>query len=90
MQEKTINIWQKKTDWIVDNGGMVLVNVHPDYINFSKNSNSTEQFNINIYKKFLEYIKNNYNGNYWNPLPMQLAKFTKQSIFAKSLQSWKT
>jgi hypothetical protein len=80
MQEKTINIWQKKTDWIVENGGMVLVNVHPDYINFSKNSNSTEEFYVNIYIEFLEYIKKKYWGNYWNPLPKQLAKFIRQSI----------
>lgn len=81
MQEKTINIWQKKTDWIVENGGMVLVNVHPDYINFSKNSNLTEEFNVNIYIEFLEYIKKKYFGNYWNPSPDQLAKFISNQYF---------
>jgi len=31
------DIWKRKVDWIVQNGGMVLVNVHPDYVNFSQN-----------------------------------------------------
>jgi peptidoglycan/xylan/chitin deacetylase (PgdA/CDA1 family) len=32
MKEKTPKIWTDKLDWIALNEGMVLVNVHPDYI----------------------------------------------------------
>jgi len=84
IKAKSTDIWKEKLDWVAENGGMVLVNVHPDYINFSKNSNSAEEFNVNIYIEFLEYIKKNYHENYWNPLPKQLANFTKHSIFSKS------
>jgi hypothetical protein len=67
MREKTIKIWQEKTDWIAKNGGMVLVNVHPDYINFNNNlTNINEEFSINIYKDFLNYIISNYNNQFWN------------------------
>ena len=36
MREKNINIWKHKLDWVAENGGMVLVNYHPDYMNFSE------------------------------------------------------
>jgi hypothetical protein len=34
LQEQNIDVWKKKVDWIVQKGGMVLLNTHPDYINF--------------------------------------------------------
>ncbi len=30
--EQTIDIWKKKVDWLVQQGGMVLINTHPDYM----------------------------------------------------------
>jgi hypothetical protein len=30
----TIDVWCKKLDWMVQNCGMALVNVHPDYLCF--------------------------------------------------------
>jgi len=35
MEEKSIDIW-KKLDWVADQGGMVLLNVHPDYLNIGE------------------------------------------------------
>ncbi len=34
LREKDIGIWKNKIDWIVANGGMALLNSHPDYMNF--------------------------------------------------------
>jgi hypothetical protein len=34
MKEKNIDIWKQKLDWIAENGGMALVNTHPDYMKF--------------------------------------------------------
>ena len=34
MRKKNIEIWKNKLDWIVKNGGMALLNTHPDYMNF--------------------------------------------------------
>lgn len=79
MREKTIKIWQEKTDWIAKNGGMVLVNVHPDYINFSNIETNIEEVSIDIYKQFLSYLKTKYSNQYWNPLPKQLADYIKNS-----------
>ena len=42
MQEKNIDIWKKKLDWIVDHGGMALFITHPNYMNFNKTSRYDE------------------------------------------------
>ena len=44
MKEQNIEIWKNKLNWITEKGGMVLVNTHPDYMNF--NSGETGIWNI--------------------------------------------
>ncbi|NIO22181.1 MAG: hypothetical protein GTN76_16005, partial [Candidatus Aenigmarchaeota archaeon] len=44
MKENGIDIWRRKLDWIAENGGMVLVNVHPDYMNFGKKRPGIEEY----------------------------------------------
>ncbi|MFZ2322565.1 MAG: polysaccharide deacetylase family protein [Ignavibacteriaceae bacterium] len=78
MREKSIKIWQNKADWIIKNNGMVLVNSHPDYINFNGNF-LTEEFSISLYKSFLVYIRDNYSGQFWNPLPRELADYIRKN-----------
>jgi hypothetical protein len=34
MQEKNIDIWKKKLDWIADQGGMALFIAHPGYMQY--------------------------------------------------------
>ena len=74
MEEKDNSIWEKKLDWIAANGGMALINVHPDYINF-ENKASLEEYPIEYYTDFLKFVKINYANNYWNVLPMELSSF---------------
>ena len=74
MGEKNIGIWKKKLDWIVDQGGMALLNVHPDYINFDKKSHY-EKCPVKYYEEFLKYIKSKYEGQYWHALPRDVARF---------------
>jgi len=76
MKEKSPAIWIKKLDWIAEKGGMVLLNVHPDYINF-ENESTLEEFPVKYYEAFLRYIKTNYNGQYWNALPRDVANYYK-------------
>jgi hypothetical protein len=79
MREKNINIWKRKLDWIADKGGMALINVHPDYMNFGNKKNNSEEFPSNFYKDFLEYVKNKYEGSYWHGLPKDMSKFIKDN-----------
>jgi hypothetical protein len=34
MQESSIDIWKKKLDWVAEKGGMALVIIHQDYMDF--------------------------------------------------------
>ncbi len=84
MKEKDSSIWEKKLDWIAENGGMALINVHPDYVNFG-NKTSLEEYPIKYYTDFLKFIKRNYANNYWHVLPMQLSDFWTQ--YSKNIKS---
>ncbi|OQX94400.1 hypothetical protein B6I21_09510, partial [candidate division KSB1 bacterium 4572_119] len=75
LQEKSINIWKIKLDWIVKNGGMALLNTHPDYMNFDKKKTRIDEYPVQLYIDFLNYVKSNYKDQYWNVLPKQLAEF---------------
>ena len=44
MKEKNIDIWKQKLDWIAENGGMALVNAHPDYMNFDGGKLGIEEY----------------------------------------------
>jgi hypothetical protein len=84
MEERNINIWKKKLDWIVEHGGMALLNTHPDYMNFSGEKLGIEEYPANFYKDFLEYIKNKYEGQYWHLLPKDMASFWSKNFSVKS------
>ena len=80
MKEKTIDIWKQKLDWIAEKGGMALVNTHPDYMIFSGSKLSLEEYPSRYYTEFLDYVKNNYNGQYCFALPSQIAHFWKENM----------
>jgi len=79
MKEKSPAIWIDKLDWISKNGGMALVNVHTDYLNF-ENKNELEQFPVSFYSDFLKIIKENFEGKYWNVLPKEVTTYYKKMI----------
>ena len=66
LKEKTINIWKRKLEWIVHNGGMVLLNTHPDYMAFDGNIKSNFLYPFEFYTDFLNYIKTKYRGQYYH------------------------
>jgi hypothetical protein len=74
MREKTIDIWKRKLDWIVNAGGMALVNVHPDYMCFGHRSPGLEEYPAKLYSDFLNYVKSTYEGSYWHVLPKEVAR----------------
>jgi hypothetical protein len=84
MKEKSPAIWIKKLDWIAKNGGMVLLNVHPDYLNF-ENESTMEEFPVKYYEEFLSYLKSNYNGQYWNALPIDVSNYYKNQLANQKL-----
>lgn len=80
MGEKTIDIWKQKLDWIVEKGGMALLSTHPDYMNFGNSKCGLEEYPVEYYIEFINYIKEQYKGQYWHVLPRDMASFWSKGI----------
>jgi len=86
LQQKNIDIWKTKLDWIAEQGGMALFITHPDYMNFNKGKLNEDEFPVEYYKEFLTYIKTKYKDQYWHTLPKDMAKSCKNKIKTNNLQ----
>ena len=84
LQQKNIEIWKKKLDWIAENGGMALFIIHPDYMNFN-NKPHYEKYPAHYYEDFLNYIKTKYEGQYWHALPKDVARFWSANYKGKTI-----
>jgi glycosyltransferase involved in cell wall biosynthesis len=73
LRETTPEIWMRKLDWIAQHGGMVLVDVHPDYMSFNGSRQTTTEYPVALYREFLNYVKTRYAGEYWHALPKEVA-----------------
>ena len=82
LDEKSPEIWKTKLDWLVERGGMALLNVHPDYIGFRKELEACE-YPAAWYEDFLLHIRERYGGKFWNPLPREIAHWFKESYRPK-------
>jgi glycosyltransferase involved in cell wall biosynthesis/peptidoglycan/xylan/chitin deacetylase (PgdA/CDA1 family) len=83
-QQKNIDIWKKKLDWIAENGGMALFISHPDYMNFNC-IDHYEEYPIRYYEEFLTYIKTKYKDQYWHVLPKDIARFWSSNYKHKGI-----
>lgn len=79
LQERHPDIWFQKLDWIAKHGGMVLLNVHPDYMRFPGEPVGVHTYPAEFYVRFLEYIHQRYEGAYWQPLARDVAAFVRRS-----------
>ena len=77
LEEKTIDVWKHKLDWIVGNGGLALVNVHPDYIDFGAGS-APREYPLAHYTELLEYVRSEYGSDAWFALPREVAAHVSQ------------
>jgi len=75
--EKSIDVWKRKLDWIAKEGGMALLDVHPDYLNFSSKDRPAPTFPSRFYAEFLNYIREQYEGQYWLALPRDVAEYVR-------------
>jgi len=80
LRETTIDIWKRKLDWIVSKGGMALLITHPDYMAFEGERPTWEEYPASLYEEFLDYVQARYGGQYWNPLPREMARHWKESL----------
>ena len=78
LRENNLETWKKKMEWIVGKGGMVLFIAHPDYMNFGDTKMMFEEYPAEYYGKFLKHIREKYHGEYWNPVPREIAEYTRR------------
>jgi predicted glycosyltransferase len=76
LHEKDAEIWRRKTEWIVRRGGMVLVNVHPDYIDMH-GCGTRMTYPQAHYEGFLRWIGEQFRGEAWQALPREIAQFVR-------------
>lgn len=74
-EEPNTDIWEKKLDWIVEQGGIAHLITHPDYMNFGDQQFSEEEYTYQHYERFLQYIKEKYQDLYWHALPKDVALY---------------
>ena len=78
LQEKGIDIWKRKLDWIAAKGGMALVNTHADYMDLSGNSPNDMTYPVQHFIDLLEYVKNKFKGAYYHATPQEIAPIFKE------------
>ena len=75
LKERGPDLWKAKLDWVAQRGGMVLLIVHPDYINFENRKCRAREFPADHYRELLKHIRDNHAGQYWHALPKDLARW---------------
>jgi glycosyltransferase involved in cell wall biosynthesis len=86
LRERSPEIWTRKLDWIARNGGMALVNVHPDYMCFDGEKPSSRTYAAALYRQLLEYVRRRYDGAYWQPQPKRLAAWFEGVLDRRALR----
>jgi glycosyltransferase involved in cell wall biosynthesis len=77
--EENIDIWKRKVDWVAQNGGMVLLNTHPDYMSF-EGEPARDEYPVSRYEDFLAYVSKKYDGAYWAALPREVSRYYRESL----------
>jgi hypothetical protein len=67
LQERTIEGWARKSEWIIANHGLINVNVHPDYMDANA---------LVLYEDFLRFLSQQQGG--WHALPRDVASWWKE------------
>jgi hypothetical protein len=73
--EKSADVWCRKLDWIAEQQGMALINVHPDYMAFNGRKPTHKEYPAEYYQQFLDYVNSRYRGIFWNPLAKDLVEY---------------
>jgi hypothetical protein len=76
-RESTSDIWRAKLDWVAGHGGMVLLNVHPDYLQLGNENGQAHPTVLDHYLDLLRHLQKNHAGTFWHVLPRRLAAFVR-------------
>jgi hypothetical protein len=84
LREKGTEIWDQKLAWIAENGGMAMMDTHPDYMALKGTAAGRDEFPIELYELFLKNVAKRYAGQYWNALPREVAGFWLKNMAGAS------
>ncbi len=87
LKETSPDIWLRKLDWVASHGGMALVNIHPDYIDFSGRGQSSSTYPVEMVRQLLYHVSSQYGGSYWNPIPRELARWYRGGAWSPPVPS---
>jgi hypothetical protein len=62
-------------------GGMALVNVHPDYMNFHRKKRRGE-YSADLYVDYLGHAAIHYGQDAWFALPRDVARFYRDHVLS--------
>jgi glycosyltransferase involved in cell wall biosynthesis len=85
--EPNPDLWLRKLEWVAQNGGMALVNVHPDYLRFDGETASYKTFPAEFYGRLLQYVREKHGASVWHVQPKELAAWYAGTSTVKQLQS---
>lgn len=80
LENTSIDLWKKKTDWVVEHGGMVLLDAHPDYMAFDGEKQGFKTYPAALYEEYLRYVKSRYEGSCWHALPQEVARHVRSQL----------
>ncbi len=91
LREPDAGVWLRKADWLVGHGGMVLVNVHPDYIDFTGPGDEL-RFPACHYESLLKHMAGTHGDALWSALPREISRFVAtglaESHAVSSAKAW--
>lgn len=66
LRQDTIDLWTRKSDWIIDNHGLINVIVHPDYV--------LSEHRLGLYERFCAWLRERLDCDAgWHDLPREVA-----------------
>jgi peptidoglycan/xylan/chitin deacetylase (PgdA/CDA1 family) len=65
LREESIELWTRKSDWIIEQRGLVNIVTHPDYLDTPAR--------LRMYEEFLAYLAEQ--GDGWHALPREVAEW---------------
>ncbi|MGE3310753.1 MAG: glycosyltransferase, partial [Limisphaerales bacterium] len=78
--QQDINVWKRKVEWIAERGGMVLLNLHPDYVSHAgEGTRVRKDYPVRLYEEFLEHMIGKYSGAYWHALPREVSRHARSA-----------
>jgi glycosyltransferase involved in cell wall biosynthesis len=75
LDETTPDVWQRKLEWLVQHGGMALLDTHPDYMSFNGSTMHFDEYPCTRYGEFLEFVSQKFKGQYWHATSKEVAQW---------------